>query len=459
MTPQRFLHGRVQLYNGDCRKALRHLDAASIDSCVTDPPYSLVSIVKRFGKTSAADDTLTSERVRTRADGYARFSAGGFMGQKWDTGEVAFDPKFWRRVYRVLKPGAHLLAFGGTRTYHRLVCAIEDAGFEVRDCIIWAYGSGFPKSHDVSKGIDATLLHGGSNSRRLKRANDGRTGPGRLRPRTQNNGIVTAVTGDKQTGRIIKDTPSTPEGEQWAGWGTALKPAAELVVLARKPLSERTVAKNVLAHGTGALNIDACRVGMEGGTRGENYAKTGLFGIGGKADIQSIDAGRWPANLIHDGSDEVAAAFPHSVSTDHSKYVGIQYGQDGTNLSNGINRQGKGHNDSGSAARFFYQVKADIDDRLALKHPTVKPVDLMAYLIKLVTPPGGTVLDCFAGTGTTAEAAYYQGLRAILIEREPEYQGYIRERLRIIRAGGYERLLVKNKHRARAEPIRPGQFF
>jgi site-specific DNA-methyltransferase (adenine-specific) len=231
----------------------------------------------------------------------------------------------------------------------------------------------------------------------------------------------------------------------------------EIICLARKPLAEKTIASNVLKHGTGALNIAACRVGTEGGTKGTNYAKTGLFGIGGKADIQSIDAGRWPANLIHDGSAEVVAAFPETtVGSDKPRNNQVK-DEFFTGKASTITY---GHTDSGgSAARFFYTAKADIDDRLALKHPTVKPVDLMAYLIKLVTPPGGTVLDPFAGTGTTAEAAYYQGLRAILIEREPEYQGYIRERLRIIRAGGYERLLVKNKHRARAEPIRPGQFF
>jgi site-specific DNA-methyltransferase (adenine-specific) len=386
-----FLDGRVELRCGDNREVLRAQPDSSIDSIVTDPPYALVSIVKRFGKAGSA-------AVKVPADGsgaYARASAG-FMGKAWDTGETAFAADFWAECLRVLKPGGHVVAFSGTRTYHRMVCAIEDAGFEIRDSLQWLYGSGFPKSHNVAKSLGRELA-----------------GP-ELR-------------------------------EEWEGWGTALKPAVEPICLARKPLVG-TVAQNVIKHGTGAINIEGCRVGLNGEmtvrSRNVSYGSLheGRDKKGGIAGVGGSDAGRWPANIVHDGSEEVLEAFPEAPG--QQRGVGPQHGaKDSVNVYGdyGARDQFDPRGDSGSAARFFYTAKADADDRIGSRHPTVKPVDLMQWLCRLVTPKGGTVLDPFAGTGTTGEAAFREGFKAILIERESEYQDDIRRRMALVMAGPEER--------------------
>ena len=501
------------LYNEDCRFILPTL--RNVDSIVTDPPYHLTSIVKRFGKPNSAPAKSNGETgVFSRA-------ARGFMGKTWDGGDIAFDPELWHLCLNALKPGGHLLSFGGTRTYHRMACAIEDAGFEIRDCIAWVYGSGFPKSHNIGDGL-----------------------------------------------------------------GTALKPAFEPIIVARRPISERTIAANVSAHGTGALNIDACRIEFASSqdqaaaaaaaqrsrqVAGRSYDGWGMVqqrltaeeyarGSGGK--------GRWPANFIHDGSEEVARLFPEtpgqqrSTGPEFTRKASV-YGQysdvsaaeprndagsaarffftakmtddewvswflgstfaniaaESLNLSNdpvasalsdavtsalpeGIalsawrahsmnvtptelrqlaenattammniaqrclrewqhekltpssspvsvaaTREPTGtmtitmnllrsggsveavtfsitatNSEHGEAAyRFKYCAKADKDDRLKSKHPTVKPIDLMAYLIRLVTPEGGTVLDPFGGSGATAMACMREGMRFITIEKEREY--------------------------------------
>lgn len=257
----------IDVRHGDSREVLKTFADASIDSCVTDPPYALVSIVKRFGADNAAAAKSNG------ASGVYKRASAGFMGQKWDTGETAFDPDFWAEVWRVLKPGAHLLAFSGTRTYHRMVCAIEDAGFEIRDQIGWAYGSGFPKSHDVSKAID-------------KAAGEWRGRAGRA-----------GQSFGQEYERNDKGDPITDQAKEWQGWGTALKPAWEPIVVARKPLIG-TVAANVMAHGTGALNIDGCRVGTEGGTKRGDGPKWKGSSFDCHSSIEGIDAGRWPANLV-----------------------------------------------------------------------------------------------------------------------------------------------------------------
>lgn len=416
----------VSVIHADSREALRDLADASVDSCVCDPPYALVSIVKRFGGANAAP-------AKDRDGLYKRASAG-FMGKQWDTGDTAFDPAFWVEVLRVLKPGAHLVAFGGTRTYHRLVCAIEDAGFEIRDQLAWLFGSGFPKSHDVSKGIDRAVgaereIVGVADSR-------GRDGANRAVVVSTSEGYGFATKGG-----IEVTAPATDAARQWQGWGTALKPAHEPIVLARKPLIG-TVAANVLQHGTGALNIDASRVAVDpeadasqlrtmSRSQREGGDGWGMSTIAGDTPQVVRADGRWPANVIHDGSEEVLRHFPESD--------GQQGDVRGTEPSEplGANTYGRMKDrvaatarlDSGSAARFFYTAKADAEDRLGSKHPTVKPVDLMAYLIKLVTPPGGLVLDPFAGSGTTGMACMREGFRAILIEREAEYVEDIKRRL------------------------------
>lgn len=305
---ERFLNDRVELLCGDCREQIATLADNSIDAVVTDPPYSLVSIVRRFGSENAAPALSSAQRrfAKTGAamslgpdgqptpDQYGRLSKG-FMGKAWDTGEVAFDPAFWADVLRVLKPGGHVLAMGGTRTYHRLACAIEDAGFEIRDCVLWLYGSGFPKSHDVSKGIDRAA----GAEREVVGVSEyaARRVETKQRPNTANvDGYVNPETSAHIT------APATDAARQWQGWGTALKPAVEPIVLARKPLSEQTIAANVLKHGTGALNIDACRVDGEGnktfvrdaGDRSREQYRTGTT-IG--AAIPTSQS-RWPANLI-----------------------------------------------------------------------------------------------------------------------------------------------------------------
>jgi len=289
----------VTLLHGCSLELLRMWPSNSVDSVVTDPPYALVSIVKRFGGEGAAP---------AKGDVYARASAG-FMGQQWDTGEVAFAVEFWSEVMRVLKPGGHVLAFSGSRTYHRLAVAIEDAGFEIRDQIMWLYGSGFPKSHDVSKGIDKAAG--------VERDVVGtvRAGIGRV---SRNGGELVGGVCDEGAKRVAVATPATDAAKQWEGWGTALKPAHEPIVMARKPLVG-TVAANVLAHGTGAINVDGCRVGDEPmqatASNGVLISENGSMAGGNYGRVAAgTKTGRWPANIIHDGSDEVVAAFPNSKS-------------------------------------------------------------------------------------------------------------------------------------------------
>lgn len=442
---QTFLNGKVTLYGGDNRDVLKTLPDCSIDSIVTDPPYALVSIQKRFG---AANAKPTKD-----GDVYARASSG-FMGKQWDTGEVAFSEVFWAECLRVLKPGGHVVAFSGTRTYHRMAVAIEDAGFEIRDQLAWAYGSGFPKSHDVSKGIDKAagavrekIATGTAVKRMIPGADQNKDGWEKTDGREYVPGI---------------EVPATDAAREWQGWGTALKPSWEPICLARKPLAvpqekpegetydadqadkparmrSATVAENVLEHGTGALNIDGCRVGTEGGTAKGSKPQgdgNGIYGAGlhGACEIAKLDVGRWPANIVHDGSDEVLAGFPETAS-------GTFSGRRNEPKTKGVYgafalQDERGHiGDSGSAARFFYTAKADKLDRIGSKHPTVKPVDLMQWLCRLITPPGGVVLDPFAGSGSTGEAAWREGFRAILIEREEDYQTDIAARLELADKG------------------------
>ncbi len=397
---QVFLDGKVELRPGDCREVLKDIPDNSVDSVVTDPPYALVSIVKRFGKTDV-DSTTDRHAKRTREgkEAYGRLSRG-FMGCVWDNGETAFASEFWAEVLRVLKPGGHVASFSGTRTYHRMAVAIEDAGFEIRDQLAWVYGTGFPKSHNVGKAID------------------------------------------KAAGE------PTDEARKWAGWGTALKPGWEPICLARKPLIG-TVAENVLKYGTGALNVDGCRVGTTdtireihrnvslGSSSGSIYNKAGKPGI-----YHQNDKGRWPANIVHDDSDEVVACFPNSdgaqgVVSGHEQ--SLTAGQNGIYGKFARTASAPPRNDTGSAARFFYGAKADRSDRIGSKHPTVKPVDLMRWLVRMVTPPGGLVFDPFAGSGTTGQAAWLEGMRCIMVEREEEYQADIAERMRLAEAGPIER--------------------
>jgi site-specific DNA-methyltransferase (adenine-specific) len=354
----------------------------SVDSIVTDPPYEL-----------------------------------GFMGKAWDRSGVAYRVDVWAEALRVLKPGGHLLAFGGSRTYHRMACAIEDAGFEIRDQIQWLYGSGFPKSLDVSKAIDkaAGIWRGRAGS--------------------------TLDDDDKRSfGQhyelTAKGSGETAAAAAWDGWGTALKPAHEPIVMARKPLGESTVAANVLAHGTGAINVDGCRVEGDKGvpTSVSNAGQHG-WSTGGDMDRKRVQNGRWPANVITDGSEEVVRLFPQTGSgAGNPTIIKRKRNKGWCNSSPGdgvlaIDNFG----DSGSAARFFYVAKASKTDRgEGNNHPTVKPTDLMRYLCRLVTPPGGIVLDPFAGSGSTLRGAFLEGFKPIGIELDAEYCRIARGRMNLL---------------------------
>ncbi|ORE90233.1 site-specific DNA methyltransferase [Stappia sp. 22II-S9-Z10] len=351
----------VRLFHGDCREAVDFLPP--IDAVVTDPPYHLTSIVKRFGKAGSA---------AAKSDGpsgvYKRASAG-FMGQAWDGGDVAFQPETWVRIGEAMKPGAHLVAFGGSRTFHRLVCAIEDAGFEIRDTLFWLYGSGFPKSHDVSKGIDKALGAEREKVRRKPRAATSGTmaGSSDTRPWIE-------LSRERGFHEVDGDTPATAAAAAWEGWGTALKPAFEPIVLARKPL-DGTVAANVLAHGTGAVNVDACRIEGADAPASWPTPRGGIWrpDAAARGELVASDKGRWPANVLHDGEAFGDAEW----------------------------------------SRYFYCAKASKADRAGSKHPTVKPQSLMRWLCRLITPPGGTILDPFAGSGSTLAAAGAEGFDAI----------------------------------------------
>jgi site-specific DNA-methyltransferase (adenine-specific) len=450
---------RFSLYEGDCRIVLRDLSDCSVDSVVCDPPYELTA--NKRGGTGEASVNLNTPQGRARI-------TTGFMGKAWDGSGVPFMPETWAEVLRVLKPGGHLLAFGGSRTYHRLACAIEEAGFEIRDQIQWLYGSGFPKSLDVSKAIDAAA---GANRevtgiREYAGGHIQRSSEDRLAPP-----IGTFVR--SQDDRLLS-APATEAAKQWNGWGTALKPAHEPIVLARKPLIG-TVAENVLQHGTGGLNIDGCRVDGakgNGNWRGACEQRPEDVYEGGWTEqrTEQNELGRWPANVITDGSDEVLAAFP-----DAPGQQGDLNGHGKDRLSKGVfgdmkaARDAMARLDSGSAARFFYAAKASQEDReeglesltsrqqddsrkegnpggdnprnrgLGLRknhHPTVKPVDLMRYLCRLVTPPGGIVLDPFCGSGSTGKAAMLEGLKFIGIELSAEYCQLAQRRIEAVTKQG-----------------------
>lgn len=395
--------GGLRLWHGSNRDILPTFADASFDSIVTDPPYEL-----------------------------------GFMGKGWDSTGIAYDVDVWRECLRVLKPGGHLLAFGGSRTWHRMAVAIEDAGFEMRDSIAWLYGSGFPKSMSVSKAIDATLLHGGSNSRRIREANESRPGEGRIGSALPQNGIM----GAPAEARVSRDEAATDEAREWDGWGTALKPAFEPIVVARKPL-RGTVAANVLAHGTGALNIDATRTPSTDSQLAEKYAsvqnagarQNSVYGSDERSREGSAphDGGRWPTNVLLDHSQADALDVQTGVSRSRiGKPRGAAAGEGW-----GMTKTGAEYDDEGGASRFFptfrYEAKAPTSERPNVEgtvHATVKPLALIRWLVRLVTRPGGRVLDPFAGSGTTGEAALLEGMEVDLIELEADHLPLILARVR-----------------------------
>lgn len=390
----------IKLYNADCLTGLRRFEENSIESLVTDPPAGI-----------------------------------SFMGREWDKDKggrdkwIAWMENVARECLRILKPGAHAFVWSLPRTSHWTATAWENAGFEVRDRVAHVFGSGFPKSLDVSKAIDRMA----GVERSIIGHKGGRyTSPRRNSPHHMNR--ERGVEGGHGEGSraAMLTAPATDAAKQWDGWGTALKPAVEDWWLFRKPLSEKTVAQNVLKWGTGALNIDESRVGTEKvgwtGARGGSDDPTQSKGRNyrmGEGEARPVQ-GRWPANLIHDGSDEVMELFPQTKSGWRNTDAGTD--TNGASFKTSPTARTGLHygNDSGSAARFFYCAKPSKRERDEgtngrNNHPTVKPLALMCYLIKLITPPNGMVLDPFMGSGTTGKAAKELGFRFIGIEKEKEY--------------------------------------
>lgn len=419
-----------ELIEADCIETMAEMDENSVDAIVTDPPYGLGFMGKRWDQPGAFVERKSNRRAASfesfhgnhnptdAADAARTRQSENQKAQSWHETWAA-------EALRVLKPGGYLLAFGGTRTYHRLVCALEDAGFEIRDCFCWLYGSGFPKSLDVSKAID-------------KAAGAGR---GVV---AKNRNIRTAGFGDnfrddgwQPPGHASLTAPATPDAERWSGWGTALKPAFEPIVVARKPLSERTVAANVLRWGTGALNIDGCRI--EGEPETTRFDPSKHVHEGWRMDATGAETavrasalpGRWPANVA---LDEEAAAMLDVQSGQRTSGTNATRTKIGSFLEHGgLGKPGDvqtTYGDSGGASRFFYCAKASRKERgEGNKHPTVKPVALMQWLVRLVTPPGGTVLDPFAGSGSTGIAVLREGFNFIGIEKGHEYVEIARERI------------------------------
>lgn len=374
-----------KIYNMDCLEGMKLLDDNSIDSIVTDPPYEL-----------------------------------GFMGKKWDSTGIAYNVELWKECLRVLKPGGHLLAFGGTRTYHRMTCAIEDAGFEIRDCIQWLYGSGFPKSQDISKAID-------------KKLGAEREVIGKGRGVGKKGGETYSKYGEFKAGEIEITASATELARKWEGWGTALKPANEPIVLARKPLSEKTIAENVMKWGTGGLNIDGCRIpidptvddprlGGKGSWKTDKAAKNVYEGGYAGENIQSSPLGRFPANVI---LDEEAGKLLDEQSGILKSGALKPYQENHQNASSYKMNRYKTFiqpANEGGASRFFYCAKASKKERgEGNNHPTVKPVSLIKYLVTLVTPPDGVCLDPFMGSGTTGMVAAMYQRNFIGFELNPEY--------------------------------------
>lgn len=387
---------------GDNIEHLKAMPDNSVDSVVTDAPYGLG---KAPDPVKLLQDWLDH--------GYHEVKGSGFMGKKWDA--FVPQPLFWKEVFRVLKPGGHILCFFGTRTYDWGVMAMRLAGLEVRDCIQWVYGSGFPKSMDISKAINKQA----GAEREVIGTMPAGTGP--LKNGHAAKGGGGGFIGDERSPELNITAPATDEAKQWEGWGTALKPANEPIVLARKPISEGTVADNILKWGTGGLNIDGCRVGETGARNNGRSVDSDIYGKFGPTERVDYNKGRFPANLIHDGSDEVTSLFPESKGG--SSVSGKEPSKTGDgNCYGEYNRVPfQSHNDSGSAARFFYCAKSSKKERGEYnKHPTVKPVALMRYLTKLVNPPGGVCLDPFGGSGSTAVGWKMDGVDGIYIEMDEE---------------------------------------
>jgi len=419
-----------KLYLGDCLDILATLDENSIDTCITDPPYGLGFMGKEwdtFDKTQfgiAGNEGENDLKVKKHFNTLPRYNGGNELYE--------FTLRWAQEVYRALKPGGLLLSFGGTRTYHRMTCGIEDAGFEIRDCFMWVYGSGFPKSYNISKGIDKQAGKEreiiGIGKRSQKVGNEGWDRPWKRKQ-------MEAIGGSGSAEYPIT-APATPEAQLWDGWGTQLKPAYEPIVIAQKPVDQNYV-NNALKWGVAGYWIDGGRIETNENIRINVLENWSGFGQEKNPDYTETEntKGRYPANFAHDGSDEVMALFPNTKSGS----INGTYNNTIMAQSNG-NRNGKPihlefNGDSGSAARFFYCAKASKSERNAgleenNHHPTVKPLALMRYLVRLTkTPTGGVVLDPFMGSGTTGIACALEGRDFIGIDKEREYYEIAEKRI------------------------------
>ena len=449
---------RYKIINGDSLKLLDTFEDNYFDSCVTDPPYGLTTITKRFGKENSAPAQYGN-------DGSFAILSKGFMGKEWDGSGIEYNVEFWKKVYRVLKPGSFLLAFGGSRTFYRIACAIEDAGFEIRGTIMWLYGSGFPKSLNIGLAIDK--------KNGIESIDTGIVSPN-ARPNCDKTNTL------YESGTVGKNFTIKRATNEWAGWGTALKPAYEPIIVARKPV-EKSVVDNVQKYGVGGINIDECRVDYNGEIpnvggrakhdRGEGYGFKPL-----EDECVANPNGRFPANVIltYDDTDfdEVCGGMPNTKSNGgNSTMPDLDYvGKEQSKLGNGHKMSfGQVENaprkqsdyiapdDEGNACRYFYCAKASKKDRDSgldqlesrisndgrktpidnafqrgdtLRkniHPTVKPVELMQYLVRLVTPNGGKILDPFNGSGSTGKAVAFENRESdkdysyVGIELDKEY--------------------------------------
>ncbi|NSZ73928.1 site-specific DNA-methyltransferase [Agrobacterium tumefaciens] len=445
----------ISLHPGDNRASLRRLiaDGVRVHSVVSDPPYGLVSIQKRFGKEGAAPAR------REKNDGsFARLS-GGFMGRKWDGTGIERDPEFWKLIYDILLPGGYVFAFSGSRTGHWQACAMEIAGFIMHPMHGWCFGSGFPKAHAADKAIDKHLgVEGHINAagnpvkRMIPGADQHRNGSW-----IKDNGR------EYQPGTYV---PGSDEAALWEGWayGTqAQKPALEPIYLAQKPFSEKNGPINLLKHGVGAVNIDGCRVNFTDAAdeqESKEKNKHADFGSGamnnqvyGKfsKDRENYDpTGRHPSNLILDGSPEVLSMFPGEGSSSSARFFhqfplsdedyesAMLAGLIGADCGDALIYHAK----AGKSDRAHHLLPVDENGKPVGAHPTVKPIALMQNLIRHITPPGGIVLDPFAGSGTTAEAARREGFDCILMEAETEYVEFLERRFPEIEGHNQKMLLM-----------------
>jgi site-specific DNA-methyltransferase (adenine-specific) len=474
-----------KILNGDCREHLREIKSNSVDSVITDPPYGLEFMGKEWDKLWTKRDARTDSSIGRKND--------PFIGARVDKYMTGLEAQHWhyewlKLIYRVLKPGGHLLVFGGTRTYHRMACAVEDAGFEIRDCITWIYGSGFPKSLDISKAIDK--MYGEEREVVAPNPNDRPNAPPQF------------IYQEERRANPIT-SPSTPEAQTWDGWGTGLKPAVEFILVSRKPISEKNISLNVLKHGTGGLNIDDCRIGTKEELgrmtyKSERIYKTGFDDKDGWID-NSNNKGRFPSNLILDPESAKVLDEQSGVSKSQGGTGRTTQSIGGRGAYQGGDNRGFFHyQDLGGASRFFYVAKASSSERYficrvcdtvdnnrlkhkkhsmrcndcnvdyepeylegkqttslmmniggheknpqkytdehknhntesnLIGHPTQKPVQLIEYLVKLVTPEGGIVLDPFMGSGTTCVACVRLRRESIGIEKEPDYVRIAKERI------------------------------